>query len=194
MAAPYPRLRKYLSASGLLKTIRQSFEAIVDHRTERSQISLPDALVSGRAVFGLKYPSLLKFLVHPQRKTVLPLAPEVITRQDGATKNDCERNASKRLLRQLRQDYPQLKLIIVEDSLASNGPHLELLHELDLRYLIGVKESDHAALFEAVQAKLLAGEGEEFESTDEAGVEHLSRFVNDLPLNHGHPDLRVNFL
>ena len=63
MAAPYPRLRKYLSAPGLLKTIRQSFEAIVDHRTERSQISLPDALVSGLAVFGLEYPSLLKFLV-----------------------------------------------------------------------------------------------------------------------------------
>ncbi len=64
-------------------------------------------------------------LVHRQRKTVLPLAPEVITRRDGATKNDCERNASKRLLRQLRQDYLQLKLIIVEDSLASNGVHLD---------------------------------------------------------------------
>lgn len=133
-------------------------------------------------------------VVPPQRKTVLPLAPEAITRPEGAAKNDCERNASKRLLRQLRQDYPQLKRILVEDSLASNGPHLELLHALDLRYLIGVKEGDHAALFEAVQAKLLAGEGEGFESTDEAGVEHGYRFVNDLPLNHCHPDLRVNFL
>jgi hypothetical protein len=64
-------------------------------------------------------------LVHRQRKTVLPLTPEVITRRDGTRKNDCERNASKRLLRQLRQDYLQLKLIIVEDSLASNGAHLD---------------------------------------------------------------------
>jgi hypothetical protein len=36
MAALYPHLRKYLSSPGLLKTIRQSFDAIVDHRTERS--------------------------------------------------------------------------------------------------------------------------------------------------------------
>ena len=61
MAAHAPYSHKYLSAPGLLKTIRQSFEAILDHRTEHSQISLPDALMSGRAVFGLKYPSLLKF-------------------------------------------------------------------------------------------------------------------------------------
>jgi hypothetical protein len=59
MAAHAPRSHKYLSAPGLLKTIRQSFEAILDHRTERSQIPLPDALMSGLAVFGLKYPSLL---------------------------------------------------------------------------------------------------------------------------------------
>ena len=71
MAAPYPRLRKYLSAPGLLKTIRQSFEAIVDHRTERSQISLPDALVSGLAVFGLEYPSLLKFDEAYQNEAVI---------------------------------------------------------------------------------------------------------------------------
>ena len=29
-------------------------------------------------------------IVHPERKTVLPLAPEAITRPDGAKKNDCE--------------------------------------------------------------------------------------------------------
>jgi hypothetical protein len=56
MAAPHPRLRKHLSAPGLLKTIRQSFEAMSDHRHQRSQISLADALVAGLAVFGLKYP------------------------------------------------------------------------------------------------------------------------------------------
>jgi hypothetical protein len=56
-----PRLRQHLSAPGLLKAIRQSFAAIPDHRHERSEISLTDALMSGLAVFGLKYPSLLQF-------------------------------------------------------------------------------------------------------------------------------------
>ena len=40
-------------------------------------------------------------LVHPALKTVLPIAAEPITRQDGANKNDCERNAALRYLRTL---------------------------------------------------------------------------------------------
>jgi hypothetical protein len=130
-------------------------------------------------------------LVHPELPTVLPLAPDAITRQDGATKNDCECNAAKRLLVQLRHKFPKLKLIVVEDSLAANG---QLLHELNLRYIIGVKEGDHKALFAAVRTKLQAGEGTEFSYTDAHGIEQGYRFANDLPLNHTHPQLRVNFL
>jgi len=55
-------------------------------------------------------------IVHPSKPNVLPLFPEAITRQDGETKNDCERNASKRLLPAIREYFPQLKMIIVEDA------------------------------------------------------------------------------
>ena len=61
MAAPHPRLRKTLSAPGLLKTIRDSFASVPDSRGSRVEIALCDALMAGLAVFGLKYPSLLKF-------------------------------------------------------------------------------------------------------------------------------------
>jgi hypothetical protein len=47
-------------------------------------------------------------IVHPEQKVVIPLAPEPITRQDGETKNDCERNAAKRLLSALRGEHPLL--------------------------------------------------------------------------------------
>lgn len=301
MAAPHPRLRKQLSAPGLLKTIRGEFDRIGDHRSSRRAISLSDALMSGLAMFGLKYPSLLKFdeayqdearirhnlrtlygverapcdtqmrtildpvvpqelrgafravhrqlqrqralksyeyldgyylvsvdgtgqfassaigcpeccvkqtragpcyyhqllgavLVHPKLKTVLPFAPEPITRGDGVKKNDCESNASKRLLQQLREDHPQLKLIVLEDSLAANGPHLELLQRLQLHFIIGVKPGDHEALFEAMHAGLSTGATQEWEYTDTEGVEHGYRWCNDLALNASHPDLRVNFL
>ena len=43
MAAPHPRLRKQLSAPGLLKTLRQRFEKVPEHRHARSEIPLPDA-------------------------------------------------------------------------------------------------------------------------------------------------------
>jgi hypothetical protein len=133
-------------------------------------------------------------LIHPDLSTVLPFAPEAILGQDGENKNDCERNAAKRLLAHLRREHPQLKMIIVEDSLAGNGPHLKLLNDLDFRYIIMVKEGDHEALFETVQEKLRAGECEEFEEVDEAGVVHGFRFVNGVPLNKTHPDILVNFL
>jgi len=50
-------------------------------------------------------------LVHPDCKEVIPLAPEPILKQDGAKKNDCERNAAKRLLMDLRREHPHLKLV-----------------------------------------------------------------------------------
>ena len=45
-------------------------------------------------------------LVHPDQKQVIPLAPEPIVKQDGNNKNDCERNASKRLLEKMREEHP----------------------------------------------------------------------------------------
>jgi hypothetical protein len=301
MAAPQAQLRKHLSAPGLLNTIRGCFKQVPDHR-RRLQIPLVDALMSGVAVFGLKYPSLLKFdegycneatvrhnlrtlygvehapcdshlrtmldpvnpaqlrpafravhqqlqrakasqayeyldghylvsidgtghyassavhcreccqkthrdgrteyyhqllgavVVHPQLQMVLPLMPEAITRQDGASKNDCERNAAKRLLEGLREDFPKLKLIVVEDSLSSNGPHIALLQALNLRYILGVKPGDHQALFEAVNQLLDTVRCQEWSTIDEAGVEHGYRWINELALNQSHPDLKVNFL
>ena len=61
MAAPHPRLRKALSTLGRLKTIRQRFAAIPPPRGSRSVTRLSEALRAGLAVFGLTYPSFLKF-------------------------------------------------------------------------------------------------------------------------------------
>ena len=87
-------------------------------------------------------------LVHPDLKEVIPLAPEPIIKQDGDTKNDCERNATRRWLKRFRQDHPRLPVIIVEDALSSNAPHLDDLREANVHYIIGVKPGDHAFLFE----------------------------------------------
>jgi hypothetical protein len=160
-----------------------------------SNIRCPQCCVKesqGKA--GYDHQLLGAVLAHPPLKTVLPVTAEAITRQNGENKNDCERSAAKRLLVQLRREYPKLKLIVVEHSLAANGPLVELLGALNLRDIIGVKEGDHEALFEAVQERLRAGETEQFEATDERGRVRGFRFVNDLPFNKTHPHLRVDFL
>jgi hypothetical protein len=134
-------------------------------------------------------------LIHPDVREVIPLMPEPIRNQDGATKNDCERNAAKRFIAKLRQDHPHVKFIVTEDSLSSNAPHIETLHDHQLRYILGVKEGDHAFLFSRVQAAEHAGQVTYYERHDRAaGLLHRFRFVNDVPLNESNTDVRVNFI
>jgi len=134
-------------------------------------------------------------LIHPDQRAVIPLMPEPITNRDGTDKNDCERNAAKRFVAKLRQDHPPLKFIVTEDSLSSNAPHIETLHEHGLHYILGVKAGDHAYLFQQVQAAEHAGRVTYYERHDRAaGVVHRFRFVNDMPLNAARTDVRVHFI
>jgi hypothetical protein len=134
-------------------------------------------------------------IVHPDFKEVIPLMPEPIIKQDGETKNDCERNAAKRFLDKLRRDHPHLKLIVIEDGLSSNAPHIRALQDHHVRYILGVKEGDHGFLFEKVREAETAGQVTVSEHVDEApGIRHRVRFLNDVPLNESNEDLLINFL
>jgi len=130
-------------------------------------------------------------LVHPDCQEVFPFAPEPILKPDGATKNDCERNAAKRLLTDLRREHPHLKLIVVEDALAANGPHIRHLQGLDLRFILGAKPSDHTFLFDWVAASEHTTAAS---FSEENGCRHRFRYLNGVPLNDTHFDLEVNFL
>ena len=134
-------------------------------------------------------------LIHPDFRAVIPLMPEPIVQQDGTEKNDCERNAAKRFITKLRQDHPHLKFIVTEDSLSSNAPHIEALHDAGCHYILGVKAGDHAHLFQHVQAAEDAGAVTAYERHDRAtGVVHRFRFINAVPLNASRADVRVNFI
>jgi hypothetical protein len=129
-------------------------------------------------------------IVHPDQKVVIPLAPEPIIKGDGASKNDCERNASKRLLKDLRREHPHLKVLIVEDGLASNFPHLSLLDELKMDYIIGVKLGDHTYLFDWIRDL----SAQQYTQTDERGTQHAFECYQDVPLNDVNHDYRVNVM
>jgi len=134
-------------------------------------------------------------LIHPDRREVIPLMPEPIVKQDGTEKNDCERNAAKRFMAKLRQDHPHLQFIVTEDGLSSNAPHIETLHDYACHSILGVKEGDHAYLFEQVQVAEQEGRVTHYERRDRgAGIVHQFRFINDMPLNAARSDVRVNFI
>jgi hypothetical protein len=135
-------------------------------------------------------------LVHPDFKEVIPLCPEIIRKQDGETKMDCERNAIRRMLGKLRQDHPHMKFIVNEDALSSNAPHIEDLEEHDLRYILGVKEGDHKFLFQFVDQAVENGEAIELIIGDEKRkeVSHCFHIIYNAPLNKSNRDRLVTFV
>ena len=135
--------------------------------------------------------------VSPGRKEVLPLCPELIRRQDGSTKNDCERNATRRFIADFRREHPHLKVIVTEDGLSANAPHIKDLVAHDLRYILSAKPGDHAYMFSQVDAAAERGEVIELLLPDgtKANKTHCFRFINAVPLNKTSQDeLQVNFL
>ena len=135
--------------------------------------------------------------VHPDRREVIPVCPEMIRRQDGSTKNDCERNAAKRFFEDLRREHPHLKIVITEDALSANAPHIQELERHDLRYILSVKPGDHAFLFEYVDKAVRRGKVTDLvlEDPDHPNRSHCFRFINGVPLNQAsQQELQVNFL
>jgi hypothetical protein len=134
-------------------------------------------------------------LMHPEQREVIARMPEPIIKQDETSKHDCERNAAKRLLTKCRQDHPHLQVLITEDSLSSNAPHIEMLQAHGVHYILGVKAGDHAFFFHQVAQAEQAGRVTYYAREDvETGAHHRFRFVSDMPLNESNTDVRVNFL
>ena len=127
--------------------------------------------------------------VQPGEKTVFPVAVEAITRPDGATKNDCERNAAKRLIPQLRTVLPSERLLLTFDALYANGPVISLLQQHDCSFVIAIKEG-----YVIEQVKRLAAEQLQEVTWQAQGRLCTAWFANDLMLNGEYQHLRVNYL
>ena len=136
-------------------------------------------------------------IVHPDKRQVLPLAPEFVRNSDANggdyDKQDCEINAGSRMLERLRADYPRMGAIIVADSLYSKQPFVEQLTAARFSFLLVAKPGDHRSLYQDV-AVLRRGNLLDRHATDHRGERREYQWVTDLPLN-GNPDSpRINFI
>jgi len=127
-------------------------------------------------------------IVHPEKKVVIPLAPEPVLKTDGATKNDCELNAVKRLISDVRREHPHLKLIAVQDAIGANTPNLLELKFANIRFIVGVKPDNHKDLFNLVKNN----ECQEYQHETSDGKSHRYRYINNVPLNRN--GFEVNFI
>lgn len=143
--------------------------------------------------------ALCAVIVHPQKSEVFPLGLEPIVKHDGSAKNDCERNAAKRLVEHLRQDYANESLLFVEDALYANAPHIEQIRAASphWHYLLAVKPGSHAGLFERFEARKKQMGNRAVAShrhTDDDGICYQFEYVNNLALCESSADVRVNML
>lgn len=131
-------------------------------------------------------------LVKPGHRQVVPVAPEPILRQDGASKNDCEPVAFARFLTKFSQDHPQLRTVFLLDSLYSRAPTIRAIQACaKYSYIITAKEGDHKWLFSHIAT---LGYEKEFQWEDDKGVTFRCGYRNNMSLNEANKDLKVNFL
>jgi len=136
---------------------------------------------------------LQSVIVHPDMRQVLPLAPEPISNRDGSKKQDCERNAGKRLVRHIRATHPKLKITVTADGLYSNQPFIDELKTANMSFILVAKPTDHKVLFEWVNELIQLGAGGSLQFGDEKGRRHRYQWVNQVALNGTKDADLVNF-
>jgi hypothetical protein len=99
-------------------------------------------------------------LVKAGSHRVLPLDVEEVRNDDGHEKQDCELNAAKRLLPRLRQEHPQLPLIVGGDDLYCHEPFIMQLRTQRLHYVLACQPGSHRELYDEVAALAHLGAGE----------------------------------
>jgi hypothetical protein len=137
---------------------------------------------------------LAAVVVHPDQREVFPLDFEPIVRQDGETKNDCERNAAKRLCATLYERYPKLPILLVEDALYANAPHLRQITGYGWHYILNVKPDSHKSLFKQFAGRRESGQVKELRTTDTDGVSHYYAWTKGLCLCESATEVKVHFL
>jgi Transposase DDE domain len=137
---------------------------------------------------------LAAVLVHPDQEEVFTLDFEPILNADGSKKNDCERNAAKRLCQDLHERYPDLKPILVEDALYANAPHIRQITGYGWLFVLNVKPDSHESLERQFAGRKASGQVKELRITDPQGIKHYFAWTNDLCLCESAIDVSVNYL
>ena len=132
-------------------------------------------------------------IVHPDMKQILPLAPEPIRNTDGFKKQDCEINASKRIISKIRKTHPKLKIIITGDGLYSQQPFIDELKKANMPYILVAKPKDHKILYEWVDELKNLGDVQKYEFKGLKGKRYVYEWINKVPLNGSEKSDDINF-
>jgi hypothetical protein len=131
-------------------------------------------------------------LVAPGHKKVLPLPPEFIAPQDGAEKQDCERNAAKRWLGKHGSALAHYQPIYLGDDLFACQPIVNALRDAGGSFILTCKPSSHQTIAEYISGVELQ---EHRQTVVQSGkpVTYIYRWLADVPLRATQDALDVNW-
>lgn len=133
-------------------------------------------------------------IVHPDLRQVLPLAPEFISQQNGASKQDSETNAAKRLIKSLRSEHRQLPAVVVGDSLYSTTPFITELKAARFPFLLVAKPDDHKSLFQDIEGLRRGGGLKSLSRTTAKAKRFFYEWTSEVALGADPKSPSVNFV
>ena len=131
-------------------------------------------------------------IVAPGHKHVLPLPPEFIVPQDGAEKQDCERNAVKRWLARHGATLAPLRPVFLGDDLFACQPVAEAIQATGGNFILTCKPPSHKTVTEYLYGAKLE---EHRETVLKRGKRTTTvyRWLCDVPLRDSADALKVNW-
>jgi len=140
-------------------------------------------------------------LIHPDKSEVFIAGTEAMVQADGESKNDSELNAVQRLLPVLERHLPGYRLLILEDALYANGPHVKQLQKAGHSFILSVKEGSQKSLFRQFAALQARKKTRKVKKTHKerkrTGIREVVctyEYANSLYLNDSHPDIKINMV
>jgi hypothetical protein len=129
---------------------------------------------------------LAAMIVAPGHNMVLPLMPEFITPQDGAEKQDCERNAAKRWLNAHGKRVAPLRPVYLGDALFSSQPLAQAVFATGADFLFVCKRDGHKTLDEYVDGAPLDQRTVIERRPGRRSLTYRYRWIEAVPLRDGN--------
>jgi len=132
-------------------------------------------------------------VVAPGHSRVVPLFPEFIAPQDGAEKQDCERNAVKRWHEKHGERLRPLRPVYLGDDLFACQPIAKMVTDNGDDFIFTCKESSHKALYDFIAGAGLDRHEEKLRKGKTTQTRRY-RWIEGVPLRDGKDAVLVNWI
>jgi hypothetical protein len=132
-------------------------------------------------------------VVAPGHSKVIPLMPEFVSTQDGAEKQDCERNAVKRWFAKNGARLAPLRPIFLGDDLFACHPVAKMVTDAGADFIFTCKPTSHKALHDFIDGAELSRHEQKVRRRNTKETLRY-RWIEAVPIRDGEDALSVNWI